>query len=405
MQSASASAFLNSLGVVIHVDQGYDPASYLDPLRYTGIRQARVGPRNITSNIMLHQQTGVRFAVNGGSLTDLLSAAKALAGADALLALEGPNEPNNFPIEYDGKRGGGPGGSWLAIADYQKALYAAVKSDSTLHRYPVFGPSETGAETDNVGLQFLSIPLDNDTLLPKGTRFADYANVHNYVSGNGGQYNDNQAWNAADPTLSARWDGLFANHGVTWHKHFKGYSNQQLLTLPRVTTETGWDSKENAGGPDTQGKILVNTYLAQFKRGWAYTFIYEMRDGEGGGGNQGLYDATKPKPAATYIHNLTTILSDNTTNHKAGSLAYSVANPPSGIHDLLLQKSNGLFELTVWGEKVSGSDLVTINLSKVWQMVKVYDVTTGTAPVQALSRVSSVRLTISDHAMIVEISD
>ncbi|MFX5660750.1 hypothetical protein ABTE05_20505, partial [Acinetobacter baumannii] len=82
-----------------------------------------------------------------------------------------------------------------------------------------------------------------------------------------------QAWQAADPTLNSRWDGLFGEYGVTWKKRYQGYSRADLLTLPRVTTETGWDAPDPTS-EDVQGKTLVNTYLAQFKRGWSYTFIY-----------------------------------------------------------------------------------------------------------------------------------
>ena len=37
------------------------------------------------------------------------------------------------------------------------------------------------SKVDNVGLQFLTIPAGAETLLPEGTRFADSANVHNYI--------------------------------------------------------------------------------------------------------------------------------------------------------------------------------------------------------------------------------
>jgi hypothetical protein len=404
--ATSAFAFLDSIGVNTHVDQGYDPGSYIEPLGYTGIRQVRDGARNVQSDLMIHQKTGVRFTINGaGNLEALLPAARTLAEADALLAMEGPNEANNFAITYDGKQGGGPGGSWVAVAEFQKALYAAAKSDPLLRRYPVFGPSETGAETDNVGLQFLKIPAGADALFPEGTRFADYANVHNYVIGNGHLYEDNQAWNAADPILRGRWDGLYSNHGVTWNKHYNGYTDKQLPTLPRVTTETGWDTATDPGGAHTQGTILTNTYLAQFKRGWAYTFVYEMKDDEGGTGNQGLYHGTTPKLAATYLHNMTTLLSDTRTSRKPGSLAYVIRNQPATVHDLLLQKSNGRFELVVWDERVHGMDVVTVGLGETRKTVKVFDITNGTDPIQTLSHVTSVRLTLSDHAMIIESSD
>ena len=53
------------------------------------------------------------------------------------MAFEGPNEPNNFPITYKGQPGGG-GGSWAPVAQFQEALYRAVKSDPNYETYPVF---------------------------------------------------------------------------------------------------------------------------------------------------------------------------------------------------------------------------------------------------------------------------
>ena len=229
-------------------------------------------------------------------------------------------------------------------------------------------------------------------------------NVHNYVSGNGHQYSANQAWNAADPTLRDRWDGLVQNNGATWRRHFRGYSDSQLQSVPKVTTETGWDSVGNPGGQHTQGTILTNVYLAQFKRGWRYTFVYEMRDGEGGGGNQGLYHGSMPKLAAMYIHNLTTILSDRDALPEPSSLKYVVSHAPNTVHDLLLQKSTGQFELVIWDERVSGEDNVSVDLGEVHRNLNVYDVTAGTTPVQTLANVKSVPLVLSDHAVILEIS-
>ena len=112
------------------------------------------------------------------------------------------------------------------------------------------------------------------------------------------------------------------------------------------------------GGERTQGTVLVNTYLAQFKRGWRYTFIYQLRDGEGGNGNQGVFNSNStPKLAATYIHNLTTILADRTPAASPSSLNYSIIDEPATVHDLLIQKSTGTFELVVWDENVRGSEM------------------------------------------------
>lgn len=401
VDAISCDIFLSSLGINTHVSQGYNPGSYVLPLRYLGVRNIRDSERDLPGLIMLRQQAGVRVDLLGFDVSGLVTAARTLARADALMAIEGPNEPNNFPITYNGKPGGGTM-SWVPVADLQRDLYAAVKNDPELKKYPVFHISEGGAETDNVGLQFLKIPAGAKTILPEGTQFADYANPHNYVSGNGVGYVDNQAWQAADPILDSHWDGLYVEYGRTWRKHFPGYSNAELQTLPRVTTETGWNAATPAE-ERTQGTVLVNTYLAQFKRGWKYTFIYQLGEGEGGGGNQGLYHENwTPKLAATYIHNLTTILADDTPTASAGALNYAIANQPSTVHDLLLQKSNGAFQLVVWGERVAGTDNVVVSLGSP-ATVKIYDITVGDTPIQTLTNATSVPLTVTDHALILEI--
>jgi hypothetical protein len=424
--AASCDTFLSSLGVNTHVDQGYEPGSYVLPLRYLGVRHIRDSERNIAGLLMLHAQTGVQVDLVGANVANMTAAARILARAGALMAIEGPNEPNNFPITYNGKQGGGatlkwmpswvpdwlvarlpgwlPGWpSWFPVAELQRDLYRTVKNDPELKRYPVFHVSEGGAETDNVGLQFLTIPAGAGTLLPDGTQFADYANPHNYVSAVRGGYADNQAWQAADPTLDDRWDGLYGEYGRTWKRHFRGYSNDELQTLPRVTTETGWNAATPAE-ERIQGVVLVNTYLAQFKRGWRYTFIYELGEGEGGDDHLGLFHTNwTPKLAATYIHNLTSVLADNAPVASPGALDYAIANAPATVHDLLLQKSSGAFELVVWGEQVTGANNITVDLGRQYASVKIYDTTVGTAPIQVLTDVSRVPLTVSDHALILEI--
>ena len=404
LPAISNAAFLSSLGVNTHVSQGYDPNSYLEPLKYLGVRNIRDSWLNLPGLNMLHEKAGVQVDLLGNDVKYLVRAAKPLATAGTLLAVEGPNEPNNFTITYNGKEGGGTTKSWLPVAELQRDLYSAVKNDAELKQYPVFHVSEGGAEVDNVGLQFLTIPAGAKTLLPQDTQFADYANPHNYVCGVRIGYVDNQAWQAADPTLNGYWDGLYGEYGTTWKRHFAGYSNAELEALPRVTTETGWDAP-TVGEERTQGIVLVNTYLAQFKRGWRYTFIYQLGEGEGGGGSQGLFHKDwTPKLAATYIHNLTAILDDRVAQPTTpGNLNYLIPNQPSVVHDLLLQRSDGVFQLAIWGEGVSGKNDITVNLGGNRETVKIYDVTAGKEPVQILQNVTSVHLTMTDHAMIVEV--
>jgi hypothetical protein len=403
--AVSANVFLNSLGVNTHASQGYSISNYVTPLQYTGIRNVRDGTGTASTLVTLHQETGVKMNIMGeGDLTQMISDGQTLTAANALLSFEGPNEPNNFTMTYNGQTGGGSG-SWVPVADFQNALYTTVKSTSGISQYPVFGVSEEGAETTNLGLQFTTVPSGSNTLVADGTQYADYVNIHNYVSSNENTWVDNMAWQAASPTLNSFWDGLYGEVGVTWSKQFQGYSNAQLLTVPRVTTETGWDSTSNPGGQTGQGVVLTNTYLAQFKEGWSYTFIYELVDGEGSTGDQGLYTSTyTAKLSATYIHNLTTVLADTATIASPGRVNYTIPNEPATVHDLLLQKNNGTFELVVWDERSTATtDSVTVNLGASYPTVNVYDITIGSTPNQTLSNASSVPLTLNNHAVIIEL--
>jgi hypothetical protein len=412
--------FLNSIGVVsTFPDRGQPLARTIDMIGYGGFRWVRAGieglsdsgPTTVQTFLDLHRETGVRLSwglVSGGSdVKKLVDTGKVLAEAGALLAFEGNNEPNNWGVSYQGEKGGGRESSWMAVARLQRDLYQAVKSDPVLAQYPVWSISEPGAEKDNVGLQFLEIPSGAQTLMPDGTRYADYANVHNYLYHAHSPYPaDNKTWDAADPTAASRVDGLFGNFGVTWSKRFRGYTQEQLNVLPRVTTETG----ANIEGPVTEemhGLHLMNLYIAQFKRGYAHTSVYLLRDRTDEGGNQafGFFRPEySPRKAATYLHNLTTILADNGKLTGPGRLDFELINRTNTVHDLLLQHSDGTYQLIVWDERLRGEDHVTVRFDATYESARVYDPTIGVEPVQMLAKVNSIELTLSNHPMIIAIT-
>jgi hypothetical protein len=420
-----ANDFLNSIGVVTTFpDRGQPIDKTIEMVKYCGFRWVRggieglseKGPTTIDTYLQLHKQTGVKFSwglVSGGSdVEKLIRTAKPLAATDALLAFEGNNEPNNWGVKYQGEDGGGRAKSWMAVAKLQRDMYAAVKGDSALAKYPVWSISENGAQVDNVGLQFLEIPEGMETLLPAGTKFADFANVHNYIYHPGSpNVEDNKTWNAADPTSACKVDGLFGNYGTTWAKKFRGYTEAELMTLPRVTTETG----TTIGGQVTEeihGRNLMSLYLAQFKRGYQHTAVYLLRDRTDEGGNQafGFYDREYGKrKAAVYLHNLTTILSDdpkaatafaNTAANTAAKLKYTIRDQPATMHDLLLQKSDGALCLVVWNERVKGEDTVVIDLGEERRGVGVFDPTVGVDAVAKHEKARELKLTLSDHPLV-----
>ena len=412
-----ANDFLNSIAVCTHMSQGEDdPAKVRECLAYTGIRAIREdGTSNkgtLQAYLNLHKTTGVRFVLlpHNGNIAASLAQYETLAAEGALLAAEGPNEPNNWHVTYKGATSSNR--TSLPIALFQKDLYAAVKADPKLAGIPVFHSSEAGgSEPDNCGLQYLTIPEGVGTLLPAGTKFADFANVHNYVCGHGAKpTEDNVAWNAEDATLNGKWDGLWVEYGHTWWgQGFNGYTKAQLEKLPRVTTETGWttrlgaDDKGSSVSEEQQGRIFLNLYLDAVKRGWSYTFIYMLHDSKGQGAWGFVRNDYSNKPSANYLHNMTTILSDKSSAFTPGKVIYSIANQPATVHDLLLQKSNGSFQLAVWGELGQGSTDVVVNLGASYKSVKIYDPTVGTDPVKSATDASAVPLTLSDHPFIIDI--
>jgi len=411
--AVGASDFLNSIGTQSAISvRGENVEKTIECAKYLGIRWLRAGIEgnvSIQQYLELYRKAGVRFSWGFGSggsdIPKLIETGRQVAEAGALLAFEGPNEPNNWGIHYQGQAGGRDR-SWLAVAKLQSDLYQAVKTDPLLKLYPVWSISECGAETDNVGLQFLTIPKAAGTLMPEGTKYADHANVHNYIyHPNAAGLEDNKTWKAADPGPACRVDGLYGEHGLTWGRHYSGYSTNELVSLPRVTTETGC-TIGGAVTEDIHALNLLSMYLDQFKRGWSYTCVYLLRDRVDEAGNQkfGFYSPDyNPRKAAVYLHNLTAILADKGSLRKPGKLGYSIPNEPVTVHDLLLRKSSGVFELVVWAEQLKGAKDISIDLGATYPLVRIYDPTHGTEPSQSLENVAAVPLTMSDHPMMIEI--
>ena len=124
-----------------------------------------------------------------------------------------------------------------------------------------------------------------------------------------------------------------------------------------------------------------------------------------------------PKLAATAIHNLTSILADpgSTSAFTPGSLTYAVANLPTAGNQLLLEKSNGNFDLVLWSEAQiwnpnTASEIVaptatsTVQFGQTQKVVLVFDPLTGTAPIAAYLNTQSVQVTLADHPLVIEVA-
>jgi hypothetical protein len=255
--------------------------------------------------------------------------------------------------------------------------------------------------------------------MPDGTQYADVANTHNYVQGNGSSAHtleDNQAFWAESVNRGGTCAGCFDVYGEYWGgaggstgqgTWAKGYpiNVRGQNQIPKVTTETGWNiTKTPSVSADVQGRLLTDVYLQAYNQGWSKTFIYLMFNSATGDNGYGMLNTPeRPTLLGRYIHNLTSILADNSSAFTPGRVNYSFSGMPSTGYAMLMQKSNGKYELVVWGEAFASKtpSRITINLGGSY-LVKVYDITQGPTPVRELGSVTSLRLTLTDHAMIVE---
>ena len=439
VQAQPANDFLNSIGMNSSISSRQETiAETMKCADYMGFRWIRSGmPDGVTTRMVhlkrLYEEYGVRFTYimpdNGDSMDRVIESAKDLiteAGPDALIAFEGPNEPNNWGIKYQGEYGGGRYGAdgiegpnpIAPLARYQRDFYAKIKADPVLKDYPVWSMTDVGAMWENCGLHFLTVPENAEGVDPEflGVTFADVAACHNYFSGIQARTN-NQTWRASDP-CGKTGNTLYANFGVTWNKKYQGYSEEELQKLPRVCTETGTTIDGLQVTEEYQGLTYLSCYLSQFKRGWTHTAIYILRDRTDEGGNQtfGFYTGNyTPRLAAHYLHNLTTVLDDDQSIETPGTLTYSIDPLPATTHDLLLQKNDGTMMLVVWSEKYargSTADDVTVTFDESIEKINVYnpaqydenDPDVGTRPIATYENVNAIELSMLDHPYIIEIN-
>jgi hypothetical protein len=317
IQANRAADFLNTLGVNGHI--GSNITQYLDAVgvvadsQYLGVRHWRdsldaqaswqIAPLQALVNAGI---TLIGLSLENQSLTvsDHITKAKAWAalGSNALYALEGPNEPNNFPITYNGISTGAAGNptTLLPAAQFLRDYYTAIKADPVLNPIPVWTVTLGGSEPDNVGLQYLKIPapLPTGVLMPSGTIYADTANVHIYpMYDHGAQTIDQTA-----DRIIITYDHNFVQ---TYARLYSGYTEAQADALPKVMTEFGYAATGGTPGGvtvdiPTQAKNILTGFFNAWTKGYHNVDVYDLYDlGDG----YGIFSNTGvPKTSGTYIH-------------------------------------------------------------------------------------------------------
>lgn len=367
--NSSTASFLDMIGVDTHLsytDGGYaSVANVIADLKFIGVTHVRdslalashlpsyeaVAKQGITFTLTMKGQTQTTASL----ATSLSLARQTLADVPgSVTAVEGLNEVNKWAATYNGI-----GGIDGAVA-FQRDLYTAVHSD----------PGFAGVAVDYfTGAGVGTIGLGPDPSKVAG--LADFANQHPYPS-------KGQAPNAStDPNAVINYETAGQ-------------------TGPFVYTETGYSSNGGTGGAvnaDVQAKYTLDLLFDAKLNGASQVDLYDLLDAYAPNSSQGddgfgLFDNNnKPKPVATALHNLTSILSapGSQAGSAAGiSFAPTVSGLPATGHTLVLQKSAGTADLVVWAEpqiwdQKTGTELaaalnqVTVDLGGRYTSISVFD--------------------------------
>jgi serralysin len=380
-----ADDFTNSIGINTHLDfkvTAYNNISVVESaLTYLGVKQVRDAMQFPTSPTLFAEvaaATGVKYDLflapsSEADLAGELRNLQQLPVGDIQL-IEGRNEADGF----------GPGFQ-QGIAD-QVTLYRFVQQN--LPGIPVIQES------------FVDLPDYGKA--GDQSAFADYGNAHTYFgTGN-------------NPALG-NWIGVL---------------NADALDVtqgkPVMITEAGYYTTGSTTDPNSvdvtvQAKYTLDLVFDSFQAGDVKTYLYELLDQKSGDGspqdNFGLfYSDGAPKPAATAIRNLLTLLKDpgsSASSFPQGSMTYSLSGLPAGGNSFLMEKSDGSYWLAVWDDtRLSGpvtpTDIavppvpVSINLGFIAN-IQVFDPLTGTTVIKTADGVTNVTISLPDHPVLVEI--
>ena len=374
-------AFLDSLAVNTHMDQyESDVTKVYDKLNYLGVRTIRdhyAEDGRLRDSYAYLAQRGIRFdMVHYSSNFDVLVRDAGIMASmpnDALIAVEGPNEINNFPFTCDGStwQGGWPNNNGPAAQCFMQNYFDRIKGDSRFGGVSVYnltGGTSVG-DPDRYGLLSLS-------------GRADFGNIHPY------------------PSASEQPRGAL----------LRELGSDYLTVTPSraVITESGYSTSEIS--QRAQAIYYLNLYLDAFQTGFNKTYIYELTDNDRE--THGFYAATdEPKASATALHNLTTILADSGPPRE-GTLEYSLTDMPKEVHSLAMQRSDGGFDLVLWDERPiwNGADIqpepamVNIAFKHALSQVLVYKPLGGVDPVHRLSGTSSMSLELSGEPLVLKLT-
>ncbi len=422
VQAMSTSDFIGKIGMATHLDNfgtGYSQnyGNLVADMQYLGVSLIRAGAdmdfdggggQYYADEVETAMAAGIRFdlIINTDSQTvsSYTSIFDTLEQADpgGIASIEGPNEvyPTNL----------------ATAAAYVTSLSTTVAADPLLSSIPLLGYtilSYSPVANTQEGDQDSSVTMGN---------------AHTY-SGN------------LPPNLEDSWFvpiNLGDTPGETYAVTETGY---ETASVPLA------NGSSSGVSDDVQAKYDLDNLLDLIREGANAVYIDELYDLQDNAAdnedNFGIFTYNDtPKEAAVALHNLTTILADpgaTAASFTPGTLAYSITNLNSNVdgpaldqdfgfgilvgvaqtlptygYSLLLQKSDGSFDLAVWQEPeiwdnatdsqlAAPTILSTITLAQAAASIEVFDPLIGTSPIATYTDTNEITIGVSDHPIIVEI--
>jgi hypothetical protein len=394
-KTRSAYDFVNSIGVNTHLnyfDRTYGNFSLVErELESAGIRHVRDGVHFVSSqsdNGVYRRWAklggdGIRFDAvldprnQLGPLTqEKLEQIDQLTDG-AIESFEGPNEMDVSNI-----------GDWASVdRSYQKEIYRSVRLMTDSRSIAVIGPSMASAS--------------NGSVLGNIGEWVDYGNLHPYPAA--------KMPSAVLPDQTQKAEFMFGSKPIMITE--SGYHNalHDHHDQPAVS--------ESAGA-----KYITRLFLEDFLHGIARTYLYEFFDEAPEPGltdlqmHWGLIRSDgSEKPAFSAVKNLIGELRDSTEPKELQQLAYSLNTNNISVHHLLLQKSDGEFDLILWQEVPSydyqnqtdiavPQEPVTLTLGRNAVSIRAYEPAAKAEPLQVLFNTARVDLRVPDHPVVVQIA-
>jgi hypothetical protein len=322
-------------------------------------------------------------------MSDIVSDLKQVK--DAVLFVEGPNEPNRSQerFEYKGhgfshSAGTTVGEGWtFGVLLFMEDLYNAVNNDPLIAHLPV----ANSAPAD--GGWYYPTPSDNlaDKAAAKGknmTAFLDYANTHKYHM----NYPESpRTFNLTRPQRRLVGDYL----------------------KPFVTTEMGYNTStvsHDITTEDGQANFILRNYAFTFHQGFRHSYKFALKSEEGGHSFGIVRGDNSKKPSFYALKNLIALVKDDVSSIPPAELMYSITGEVTGVYQSLLQKSDGKFLLLVWqGNGTNPTDRnVTLTFGGTVTSAKIYEPKTADTPISAYTNPTSINLLLKNHPVVIEIT-